>query len=170
MCLRTPHKCGKRKAGMEFNPNNNVVRLCLQGMGMEEKGKPEEAGKLFLQAWNEATNAFEKFISAHHVARHQKAVSDKLRWLETALQVALEINGDTVKSAFLFKFPLSRKKTYPDAPAGAAARFATCFFSYIKPSSPSVLSLSLIFFNNPWALLSFSPASIMLPAAKADWA
>jgi hypothetical protein len=25
---------------MEFNPNNNVVQLCLQGMGMEEKGKP----------------------------------------------------------------------------------------------------------------------------------
>lgn len=35
---------------MEFNPNNNVVKLCLQGMGMEEKGKPEEASKLFLQA------------------------------------------------------------------------------------------------------------------------
>ncbi|MBN3909058.1 MAG: NAD(+)--rifampin ADP-ribosyltransferase [Nostoc sp. NMS1] len=51
---------------MEFNPNNNVVKLCLQGMGMEEKGKPEEASKLFLQAWNEATHDFEKFISAHY--------------------------------------------------------------------------------------------------------
>lgn len=37
---------------MEFNPSNNVVKLCLQGMGMEEQGKPEEASKLFLQAWN----------------------------------------------------------------------------------------------------------------------
>lgn len=59
---------------MEFNPNNNVVKLCLQGMGMEEKGKPEEASKLFLQAWNEATYDFEKFISAHYVARYQKSV------------------------------------------------------------------------------------------------
>ncbi len=40
---------------MEFNPNSNVVKLCIQGMDMEEKGKPEEAGILFLQAWNEAT-------------------------------------------------------------------------------------------------------------------
>jgi tetratricopeptide (TPR) repeat protein len=85
---------------MEFNPNNNVVKLCLQGMGMEEKGQPEEASKLFLQAWNEATYDFEKFISAHYVARHQKNVSDKLKWLETALQFALKINNDTVKSAF----------------------------------------------------------------------
>ncbi|MBD2056866.1 NAD(+)--rifampin ADP-ribosyltransferase [Oculatella sp. FACHB-28] len=85
---------------MEFNPNNNVVKLCLQGMGMEEKGKPEEASKLFLQAWDKATNDLERFISAHYVARHQKNISDKLKWLETALKFALKINNDTVKSAF----------------------------------------------------------------------
>lgn len=50
---------------MEFNPNNSVVRCCLQGMGMEESGKPEEAIKMFLQAWNEAKYDFEKYISAH---------------------------------------------------------------------------------------------------------
>lgn len=85
---------------MEFNPNNNVVKCCLQGMGMEENGKPEEASKLFLPAWEEATNDFEKFIAAHYVARHQKNASDKLKWLETALQSALKINDDTVNSAF----------------------------------------------------------------------
>jgi hypothetical protein len=85
---------------MEFNPNNNVVKHCLQGMGLEEKGKPEEASKLFIQAWNEAINDFEKFLAAHYVARHQKNVSDKLKWLEMSLQFALKINNDTVKSAF----------------------------------------------------------------------
>lgn len=85
---------------MEFNPSNAIVQLCLQGMGMEEKGKPGEAGKLFLQAWNEATNPFEQFLAAHYLARHQPTVSDKLKWLETALQFALEINNDAVKSAF----------------------------------------------------------------------
>ena len=85
---------------MEFNPNNNVVKLCVQGMDMEEKGKPEEASRLFLQAWNEATNDFEKFTAAYYVARHQKNVPHKLEWLETALQFALKINDDTVKGAF----------------------------------------------------------------------
>jgi rifampin ADP-ribosylating transferase len=85
---------------MDFNPNNNVIRLCIQGMDLEEKGKPEEASRLFLQAWNEAKTDFEKFTSAHFVARHQRNVSDKLEWLETSLQLALRINDDTVKAAF----------------------------------------------------------------------
>ncbi len=67
---------------------------------MEQKDKPEEASRLFLQAWDEATNDFEKFISANYIARHQKNASDKLQWLETDLRLALKINDDTVKSAF----------------------------------------------------------------------
>jgi tetratricopeptide (TPR) repeat protein len=84
---------------MEFSANNNVVKLCLQGMGMEEKSEPEEAKRLFLQAWNESTDAFEKFIAAYYVARQQRDVHDKLKWLETSLQFALEINDVTIKSA-----------------------------------------------------------------------
>jgi hypothetical protein len=85
---------------MEFDPNNNVVKLCLQGMDMEGKDKPEEASRLFLQAWNEAGNDFEKFLAAHYVARHQKNVRDRLNWLETSLKFALKINDDAVRSAF----------------------------------------------------------------------
>lgn len=69
-------------------------------MEMEGKGNPEAASKIFIQAWNEATNDFEKFIAAHYVARHQKDVRDELKWLETALQFALKINNDAVKGAF----------------------------------------------------------------------
>ena len=84
---------------MEFNPNNHIVKRCIQGMDMEEKGKPEEASRLFVQAWNEATNDFEKYLAAYYVARHQKNVAGKLQWLETALQFALKINDDTVRGA-----------------------------------------------------------------------
>ena len=82
---------------MEFNPNNHIVKLCLQGMELEEKGKPEEASRIFLQAWNEAADDFEKFLAAHYVTRHQKNVSDKLKWLETSLQLALKIDSDYAK-------------------------------------------------------------------------
>jgi rifampin ADP-ribosylating transferase len=58
-------------------------------MGMEDKGNPEEARRLFLQAWNESTNDFEKFTAAYYVARHQDNVRDKLKWLETSLKFAL---------------------------------------------------------------------------------
>jgi tetratricopeptide (TPR) repeat protein len=84
---------------MEFNPNNNIIKLCIQAMGLEEKGKAEDASNLFLQAWKEATNDFEKFIAAYYVTRYQQNVPEKLKWLETTLQLALKINDPSVNGA-----------------------------------------------------------------------
>lgn len=120
---------------MEFNPNNNVVKRCLQGMGLEEKGNSEEASKLFIQAWNEAKNDSEKFLAAHYVARHQKNVSDKLKWLEMALQFALKINNDTVKSAFPSLY-LNIAKCYEDLsdPGKAKKNYELATLFKNKPS------------------------------------
>ena len=85
---------------MEFSPFNNIVKLCLQGIDLEEKGKPEAAGKIFFQAWNETTNDFEKFLAAYYVARNQLNVLDRLNWYQTALRLALTINDDSVKGAY----------------------------------------------------------------------
>lgn len=84
---------------MEFNPGNPIIQLCIQGMGMEEKGNYEDAGRLFMQAYNEASNDFEKYLAAFYVARHQNNVADKLKWYKTALQFALQVNNDSVKGA-----------------------------------------------------------------------
>ncbi len=70
---------------MEFSPANPVVKLCLQGQ--------------FLQAWNESTQPFERFMSAWFLAREQTQPAGKLRWLDAALQVALQIHDGSVKSA-----------------------------------------------------------------------
>lgn len=86
---------------MEFNPNNSIVQLCLQGMGMEDKGKPEDAAGLFLKAWNEAANDFEKYLAAYFVARQQNNTTDKLQWLLIALQFAAKQNDPAVNSALL---------------------------------------------------------------------
>src|SRR3954468_196233 len=85
---------------MEFSPFNNIVKLCLRGIEFEEKGELEEANKVFLQAWDEATNDFEKFLAAYYIARRQPNASDRLKWFQTALQLALKINDDSVKGAF----------------------------------------------------------------------
>jgi rifampin ADP-ribosyltransferase len=98
---------------MDFDPNNKVIKLCIQAMDMEGKDKPEEASRLFLQAWNEATNDFEKFTAAYYVARCQKNVTNKLQWLETALQFALKMNDDAVKGAFPSLY-LNIAKCYED--------------------------------------------------------
>ena len=85
---------------IDFSPQNPVVQLCMQGMENERKTEPEEARRLFLQAWSEAANDFERFIAAHFVAKHQANVIDKLRWLETALEFASKVNDETVAAAF----------------------------------------------------------------------
>src|SRR4030095_10997828 len=84
---------------MEFNPNNSIVQLCLQGMDMEAEGNREEAGKLFLRAWNEATNDFEKYLDAYFLARQQIDLSAQLKWSEPALQLALKSDNHTTTSA-----------------------------------------------------------------------
>lgn len=85
---------------MEFSPTNRVVKLCIQGMGLEDEGRPEEARRIFLQAWDEATDDFEKFIAAFYVARQQESADGRLEWLETVLRQAVKVNDEPVKAAY----------------------------------------------------------------------
>lgn len=98
---------------MQFDPDNNVVKLCAKGMEMEGQGKPKEAIKLFLRAWNEATNDVEKFTAAHYVARHQESVADKLKWDKIALSFALKTKDNNVKETFPSLY-LNIAKCYED--------------------------------------------------------
>jgi tetratricopeptide (TPR) repeat protein len=85
---------------MEFDTNNSIVKLCAQGMELEGEGKKEEALKIFKLAWDEAATDFEKFTAAHYVARHQRSVSDKLKWDEISLSFALKINDENMKRTY----------------------------------------------------------------------
>lgn len=85
---------------MPFDPSNPIIQLCAQGMELEGRGNAEAASQLFLQAWYEARDDFEKFTAAHYVARHQSSVADKLKWDEMALQLALQINEEEIKMTY----------------------------------------------------------------------
>ena len=60
-------------------------------MAAEGPGDMDEAMNLFTRAWDESSTDFEKFTSAHFVARHQKTITGKLLWDERALDHALKI-------------------------------------------------------------------------------
>jgi tetratricopeptide (TPR) repeat protein len=98
---------------MKFDPDNNIGKLCATGMALEGEGKKEEALKIFQQAWNEATNDFEKFITAHYVAQHQKTVTDKLKWDKTALHFALKTDNEMMKASYPSLY-LNIAKCYED--------------------------------------------------------
>ncbi len=85
---------------MQFDPANKIVQRCAKGMSLEGEAKTGEAYHQFQQAWNEASNDFEKFVAAHYMARHQNSVREKLKWDETALQHAIKIGEDSMKSHY----------------------------------------------------------------------
>lgn len=117
---------------MQFDQNNIVVQLCAKGMEMEVNQKPEKAQELFLEAWNKATNDFEKFTAAHYVARHQKTVQDKLKWDEMALSFALKINDDNVIAGYPSLY-LNIAKCYEDLnDADNARKNYQAALSYVK--------------------------------------
>ena len=98
---------------MQFDPDNNVIKLCARGMGLEGEGKNEEAYIMFQQAWNEATDDFEKFTAAHYVARRQTNSADKLYWDKTALSLALKIDDQDLKGSYPSLY-LNIAKCYED--------------------------------------------------------
>ncbi len=83
-----------------FDPNNNIIKLCMSGMSLEGSGNIEAAAAMFQKAWNEAKDDYERFIAAYHLARLQKSITDKLKWMETSLQCVQNINDDNVRSAY----------------------------------------------------------------------
>jgi rifampin ADP-ribosylating transferase len=85
---------------MFFDPENNVNKLCANGVLLEGMGKPAAALALFMEAWNVASDNMEKFTAAHFVARHQNSVADKLKWDETALSLALAIDNASAKASY----------------------------------------------------------------------
>ena len=79
-----------------MDPNNPVVKLCVEGMQAEGQSRLEDAHKLFLQAWAARQDDFDACIAAHYVARHQASPAEMLRWNQVALQHANAIEDDRV--------------------------------------------------------------------------
>ena len=96
-----------------MNPENPVVKLCVQGMECESKGNFEEASKLFLSAWSQSTDNLERCIAAHYVARHQKGPDEALHWNQRSLDYARAVGDETV-SGFFPSLYLNMGKAYED--------------------------------------------------------
>ena len=96
-----------------MNPENPVVKLCVQGMEYESKGDFEGASRLFLSAWGQSTDDFERCIAAHYVARHQTSPEETLIWNQRSLDYARAVGGEKV-SGFFPALYLNMGKAYED--------------------------------------------------------
>jgi hypothetical protein len=82
---------------MPFDPDNRVIKLCVDGMNAEARGEHNEASRLFQAAWDQSTSDFERFTSAHYLARTQQNPQDRLQWNLQALSFARAIEDDDMK-------------------------------------------------------------------------
>ncbi len=98
---------------LEMDPENPIVKCCVQGMDYESKGDFETASGLFLSAWEQSTDDFERCIAAHYVARHQKSPEEALIWNQRSLDHALAVKGETV-SGFFPSLYLNMGKAFED--------------------------------------------------------
>lgn len=56
----------------------------------KEKATRRKQINYFVKLGMKRQTILKKFAAAHYVARHQNSVADKLKWDETALQIALK--------------------------------------------------------------------------------
>jgi hypothetical protein len=109
-----------------IDPENPVVALCAAGMQVE--GAPDEARRLFEQAWDARRNDYDASIAAHFLARHQPTPADTLRWNLLAVRHA-EAVGDERVAEFMASLYLNLGDSYAAlgllTDAAAAAERAT---------------------------------------------
>jgi len=85
---------------LDVDPNNPIVRLCVEGMECEGMGRFEDAARLFLSAWNQSADDFERCIAAHYVARHQRNPIETLKWNQQSLDYANAVADERVREFY----------------------------------------------------------------------
>lgn len=82
----------------QFDPKNKIIGLCMIGMNMEEQGDSDGAMTVFMEALNDSTNEYEKFVVTYQIAKYEKNIQEKLKWLGKTLQYAIKSEDCGVRS------------------------------------------------------------------------
>jgi hypothetical protein len=80
-----------------MDPDNPIVKLCLEGARAEFEHRTDDARALCRQAWETAQDDYEACIAAHYVARHQEDPAEALRWNQEALTRAGAVDSERVQ-------------------------------------------------------------------------
>jgi tetratricopeptide (TPR) repeat protein len=83
-----------------MDPDNPIVKLCLEGMRAEGQGRYDDARALFTQAWEASTDDFDACVAAHYLARRQESPEDTLYWNQEALNRADAVGDERVRAFY----------------------------------------------------------------------
>jgi hypothetical protein len=83
-----------------MDPENPVVKLCMEGMEAEARGKMSDARALFQRAWSASQDDYEACVAAHFLARHQESPRATFDWNREALRRAEAVGDDRARSFY----------------------------------------------------------------------
>jgi len=83
-----------------IDPDNPVVKLCVQGMQAEAEDRLDDARALFTRAWESSTDDLEACIAAHYLARQQDTPEAMLSWNQVALEKAQAAGDERVQGFY----------------------------------------------------------------------
>ncbi len=83
-----------------INFNSPALQACIQGTQAEYQGKPAEAARLYMLAWDDAADDFERCVAAHYIARFQETPAQRLRWNLESLRYANGVGDERVQEFY----------------------------------------------------------------------
>ena len=83
-----------------MDPNNPVVKLCVEGTQAEFRGQIDLVRSFYQKAWESAQDDYEACIAAHYVARHQDDHQKRLHWNQVALDKANAVADGRVEEFY----------------------------------------------------------------------
>ena len=83
----------------ELDPNNPVVKLCVEGMQAEGEHRLDDAYKLFCAAWAARQDDFDACIAAHFLARHRPP-EEMRHWNQVALDHANAVDDERIQGFY----------------------------------------------------------------------
>ena len=75
-----------------------AIALCFEGTQLEFQKRSDEARQKFAEAWDCATDDYEKCVAAHYVGHLAQAPAEALLWHKTALTHANRAEPALVES------------------------------------------------------------------------
>ena len=83
-----------------MNPDNPVVKLCIEGTQAEFQGLIAKARSLYQKAWDTAQDDYEACIAAHYVAHLQEDPQERFHWNQVALEKANAVTDQSVQDFY----------------------------------------------------------------------
>lgn len=83
-----------------FDPNSDVVKICMQAVVLSEQGKLTQALSQLQVAWEVHSDDYDKFLLAYHFALVEREPQRKIEWFKKSLEFAGEIRAENVESAY----------------------------------------------------------------------